>query len=292
MHSKNEQTEHRHTEHTEHTQPKHQHMTVQRHESRHHTHESHHARMATDFRRRFFVSLILMVPILVLSPMIQMFAGVNWRFPGDTYLLFGLSSALFLYGGWPFIKGAREELAAKSPAMMTLISLAIVVAYLYSALTVFYLEGSDFFWELATLLVIMLLGHWIEMRSVMGASKALDALVQLMPEEAHLIQADGETVDKPVSSLQTGDKILVKPGEKIPIDGKIYAGRSSVNEAMITGEATPVEKSPGDEIVGGSINGEGILKFTVSKTGDETFISQVIKLVQKHRRQIQNAAAG
>ena len=260
----------------------HEHMNHDTHGGHNsHDHKGHHAIMVADFRRRFFFSLILMVPILALSPMIQMFAGVNWRFPGDAYLLFGLSSALFLYGGWPFIKGAREELAAKSPAMMTLISLAIVVAYLYSALTVFYLEGSDFFWELATLLVIMLLGHWIEMRSVMGASKALDALVQLMPEEAHLIQADGETIDKPVSSLQTGDQILVKPGEKIPIDGNIYAGRSSVNEAMITGEATPVEKMPGDEVVGGSINGEGILKFTVSKTGEETFISQVIKLVQE-----------
>lgn len=237
--------------------------------------------MATDFRRRFFLSLFLMVPILVLSPMIQMFLAVNWRFPGDSYLLFGLSTALFLYGGWPFIKGSKDELAEKSPAMMTLISLAIVVAYLYSSLTVFFLEGSDFFWELATLLVIMLLGHWIEMRSVMGASRALDALVKLMPEEAHVIHEDGETMDMPVSSLQTGDQILVKPGEKIPIDGDIFAGRSTVNEAMITGEATPVEKLPGDEIVGGSINGEGILKFTVSKTGDETFVSQVIKLVRE-----------
>lgn len=245
-----------------------------------HGHADHHAMMVADFQRRFFFSLILMVPILALSPMIQMFLGVDWRFGGDSYLLFGLSTLLFLYGGWPFIKGSKEELAEKSPAMMTLIGLAITVAYAYSSLTVFILEGSDFFWELATLIVIMLLGHWIEMRSVIGASRALDELVKLMPEEAHVIHEGGETMEMPVSSLKTGDRILVKPGEKIPIDGKVFEGGSSVNEAMITGEANPVDKLAGDEVIGGSINGEGILKFTVSKTGDETFISQVIKLVR------------
>lgn len=261
-----------HTENTEHAD----HAD---HDSQNHT--DHHAMMVADFRRRFFFSIALMVPILVLSPMIQMLLGVDWRFPGDSYLLFGLSTMLFIYGGWPFVKGSKQELAEKSPAMMTLITLAIVVAYVYSSLTIFFIEGSDFFWELATLIVIMLLGHWIEMRSVIGASKALDELVKLMPEEAHVIGEDGETIDQAVSSLKTGDRILVKPGEKIPIDGKIFEGRSSVNEAMITGEVNPVDKEPEDEIIGGSINGEGILKFTVSKTGDETFISQVIKLVRE-----------
>ncbi len=249
------------------------------HES--HDHADHHAMMVADFRRRFFVSIILMVPILALSPMIQTFLGIDWRFPGASYLLFGLSTILFFYGGWPFIKGSKEELKKKSPAMMTLITLAIIVAYVYSSLTVFILEGSDFFWELATLIVIMLLGHWIEMRSVIGASRALDELVKLMPEEAHVIHENGETMDMPVSSLKTGDRILVKPGEKIPIDGMVFEGGSAVNEAMITGEANPVDKTSGDEIIGGSINGEGVLKFTVSKTGDETFISQVIKLVRE-----------
>jgi P-type Cu2+ transporter len=241
----------------------------------------HHAMMVADFRRRFFFSLILMVPILALSPMIQMFLGVDWRFTGDSYVLFGLSSILFLYGGWPFFTGSKDELKEKSPAMMTLIALATIVAYLYSTLTVFVLAGHDFFWELATLLVIMLLGHWIEMRSVIGASRALDELVKLMPETAHVVHEDGETMDMPVAGLQTGDRILVKPGERIPIDGKIYEGGSSVNESMITGEAVPVDKMPGDEVVGGSINGEGVFKFTVSKTGDDTFISQVIKLVRE-----------
>ena len=246
-----------------------------------HDHTDHHAMMVADFRRRFFISIILMVPILALSPMIQMFLGVNWRFPGDSYLLFGLSTIIFLYGGWPFIKGSKDELKEKSPAMMTLITLAIIVAYVYSSLTTFILEGSDFFWELATLIVVMLLGHWIEMRSVMGASRALDELVKLMPEEAHVIQADDSTKDHPVSDLKKGEQILVKPGEKIPIDGVVYAGSSSVNEAMVTGEVTPVDKASGDEIIGGSINGDGILKFKVSKTGDDTFISQVIKLVRE-----------
>ncbi|NLN44972.1 MAG: cadmium-translocating P-type ATPase [Clostridiaceae bacterium] len=207
--------------------------------------------------------------------------GVDWRFTGDSFLLFGLSTILFVYGGWPFIKGSKEELADKSPAMMTLIALAIVVAYVYSSLTTFILEGSDFFWELATLIVVMLLGHWIEMRSVISASRALDELVKLMPEEAHVIHENGETMDMPVSNLKAGDRIFVKPGEKIPIDGKVFEGGSAVNEAMITGEANPVDKKPGDEIIGGSINGEGVLKFAVSKTGDDTFISQVIKLVRE-----------
>lgn len=246
-----------------------------------HDAHDHHALMVADFRRRFFVSLVLMVPILILSPMIQEFLGLDLRFTGDSILLFGLSTVLFIYGGWPFLKGAKDELASKSPAMMTLISLAIVVAFVYSSLTVFFIEGSDFFWELATLLVIMLLGHWIEMRSVMGASRALDELVKLMPEKAHVIQADDSTKDYPVSDLKKDDRILVKPGEKMPIDGLIFEGSSSVNESMVTGEATPVDKAPGDEIIGGSINGDGILKFTVSKTGDDTFISQVIKLVRE-----------
>ena len=184
----------------------------QGHES--HVPVDHHAMMVADFRRRFFFSIILMIPILALSPMIQMFIGVNWHFPGDSYLLFGLSTILFFYGGWPFIKGSKKEISEKSPAMMTLITLAIVVAYVYSSLTIFILEGSDFFWELATLIVIMLLGHWIEMRSVMGASRALDELVKIMPEEAHVIHENGELMDMPIASLKTGSRILVKPGEK------------------------------------------------------------------------------
>jgi len=164
---------------------------------------------------------------------------------------------------------------------MTLITLSITVAYIYSTLTVFFISGEDFFWELATLIVIMLLGHWIEMKSVMGASRALDELVKLMPEEAHKIIGNGEITDIPIEQLKTGDAILVKPGEKIPIDGLVYDGRSAVNESMISGESAPVEKEAGNEVVGGSINGEGILKFKVSRVGAETFLSQVLKLVRE-----------
>ena len=205
----------------------------------------HHAMMVDDFRKRFFISLLITVPILVLSPMIQMFIGMDLRFSGDTYLLLGLSTILYIYGGRPFLTGAKEELEKHNPAMMTLIALAISVAYIYSTLTVFLLKGQDFFWELATLIAIMLLGHWIEMKSVMGASRALEELVKLMPEEAHLITSGRETIDIAVGTLKAGDPVLVKPGEKIPIDGLVFDGRSTVNEAMITGESTPVDKAAG-----------------------------------------------
>jgi Cu2+-exporting ATPase len=165
--------------------------------------------------------------------------------------------------------------------MMMLIALAISVAYFYSTLTVFVLSGSDFFWELATLISIMLLGHWIEMRSVLGASKALEELVKLMPDIAHMIHDNDEIMDHPLSHFKVGDKILVKPGEKIPLDGVIYEGSSSVNESMLTGESIPVEKNSGDEVIGGSINSEGALKIKVLRVGEDTFLSQVVKLVKE-----------
>ncbi len=244
-------------------------------------HHDHHSMMVEDFKKRFLLSLGLTLPILLLSPMIQMFMGVDWRFNGDTYILFGLSTLLFIYGGKPFITGAVDEFKQKSPAMMMLITLAITVAYFYSSLTVFLMKGSDFFWELATLISIMLLGHWIEMKSVLGASKALEELVKLMPDVAHMIHDDGEIMDHPVSHFKVGHKILVKPGEKIPLDGVIYEGDSSVNESMMTGESMPVDKTVGDEIIGGSINGEGVLKFNVKRVGEATFLAQVIKLVKE-----------
>jgi Cu2+-exporting ATPase len=252
------------------------------HES-HEGHEGHrdHEMMVADYKKRFLVSLILMVPILLLSPMIQMFMGVEIRFPGDIYVLFILSAILFLYGGKPFIAGAVSEFKKRSPGMMTLISLAIIVAFVYSSISILFFKGIEFFWELATLIVIMLLGHWIEMKSVMRASRALDELAKLMPEEAHLIQDNGAFMEVPVGKLKNGDRILVKPGEKIPIDGLVYDGKSSVNESMITGESLPVKKELGDEVIGGAINGEGVLKFKVNKTGEETFLSQVIKLVKE-----------
>jgi Cu2+-exporting ATPase len=246
-----------------------------------HSEHDHHAMMVADFRKRFFVSLALTVPILTLSPMIQMFAGLEMRFAGDSYILFALSTVLFVYGGIPFLKGAADELRKKSPGMMTLIALAITVAYAYSALTVFALAGMDFFWELATLIDIMLLGHWIEMRSVMGASRSLEELVKLMPETAHMVMENGETMDMPAKELREGDVVLVKPGEKIPMDGLVLEGSSSVNESMVTGESVPADKKAGDEVIGGSINGEGAIKFKVNRAGENTFLSQVIRLVRE-----------
>ncbi|PKM68942.1 MAG: copper-translocating P-type ATPase [Firmicutes bacterium HGW-Firmicutes-19] len=265
-----------HEVHNEEMQDKHS-----QEDSKHDNHHDHHEMMVEDFRKRFFVSLFVMVPILILSPMIQMFLNVDWRFSGDLMLLFLLSTVLFVVGGKPFLIGSLDELKKKEPAMMTLIAFAITTAYIYSTAAVFLKIGNDFFWELATLIVIMLLGHWIEMKSVMGASNALNELLKLMPEEAHFIQEDGKTAEVLVARLKKGDHILVKPGEKIPIDGIVFEGNSEVNESMITGESVPVVKQKEAEVIGGSINGDGILKFTVSKTGDETFLSQVVRLVKE-----------
>ena len=246
-----------------------------------HGHEDHHAHMVEDFKRRFFISLFITIPILLLSPMIQQFLNVDWRFTGDMYILFALSTFILLYGGMPFLKGAKDELKDRTPAMMTLISLAILVAYVYSTASVFGLAEDNFFWELATLINIMLLGHWIEMRSVMGASKALEELAKLMPSEAHLLNDDGSTTEVEISELKTGQRVLIKPGEKIPVDGQIVDGKSSVDESMLTGESLPVDKSVNEEAIGGSINGEGSLVVSVTKTGDDTYLSQVITLVRE-----------
>jgi Cu2+-exporting ATPase len=259
----------------------------------HEGHHDHHTMMVKDFKRRFLISLVLLVPILTLSPMIQEFIDLNLRFSGDLYILLTLSTVLFIYGGLPFFKGTFEELKQKAPAMMSLIGLAIVVAYIYSAYTVIFQTGQDFFWELSTLISIMLLGHWIEMKSVLGASRALEELLKLMPEEAHVIDQDGHINDISVTQVKVGMILLVRPGEKVPIDGKITEGKSSVNESMLTGESVPVDKSPGDELIGGSINAEGSLKYKVTRIGDETFLSQVIKLVrdaQKTRSKTQRIA--
>jgi len=249
------------------------------HEDGHQGHQGHQD-MVKDFRLRFFISCLLTLPILALSPMIQSFLGFSIRFAGDKYVLFALATVLFVYGGRPFLAGAVKELSKKAPAMMTLIAFAITIAYVYSSLTVFILVGKDFFWELATLIDIMLLGHWIEMKSVMGASMALEELAKLMPDTAHRIGEDGTVSDVPVRELRTGDNVMVRPGEKIPIDGIVYDGVSAVNESVVTGESKPVEKQEGDEVIGGAVNGEGALKFEVSRVGDETFLSQVITLVR------------
>ncbi len=246
-------------------------------------HGDHHQHMVDDFRRRFWVVLVLTVPILALAPLIQGLLGLEeaLAFPGDRYVQFLLASAVYFYGGWPFLKGFAGELRRREPGMMTLIGLAISVAYVYSAAVVFGVAGEVFFWELATLIAVMLLGHWIEMRSVMGASRALEKLVQLMPAEAHRVREDGSTEEVPVDSLHPGDRVLIKPGEKVPVDGTIVEGRTTVNQAALTGESVPIEKGEGDELIGGSVNGEAAVTVQVSKTGEETYLSQVIEMVRQ-----------
>jgi Cu2+-exporting ATPase len=269
-----------HGGHSKHTKHEKQHEDHKEH-MKHKGYVSHHAHMVADFKRRFWVSLIVTIPILLLSPLIQEFLNFELRFSGDYYVVFALASFVFFYGGWPFLKGIFEEIKAKNPGMMTLIALAISVAYFYSSAVVFGLRGKFFFWELATLIDIMLLGHWIEMRSIMGASRALEELAKLMPSEAHLVQADGSTKDVSVDELNVGDRVLVKPGEKMPADGEVVEGATSVNEAMLTGESKPVEKKQGDKIIGGAINGEGSITVEITKTGAASFLSQVIDLVRQ-----------
>jgi len=247
----------------------------------HHNHHDHHKMMVQDFKFRFWWVLGLTIPILALSPMIQEFLGVSWRFTADLYLLFALSTVVYFFGGWPFLSGLFAELKKKQPGMMTLIGLAISVAFIYSTFVVFGLEGNLLFWELATLVGIMLLGHWIEMHSVMSASAALEKLAELLPGQAHRVNEDGSVEDVPVEELQIDDLILIKPGEKIPADGIVIEGKTNVNEAMLTGESLPVEKQKDDEVIGGSVNEEGSITIKIHKTGDESFLSQVIDLVRQ-----------
>jgi len=308
MHSEHEHNKHQHHDHQNLEHHNHDHNSKHNHETHHehsgheghnnHDHDSHgnnghhhsshgghghhdHGGMVDDFKKRFFISLIFTIPILALSPMIQDFTGVDWRFTGDMYILFALSSIVFFYGGWPFITGGIHELKDKNPGMMTLIALAITIAYGYSTLVVFGWEGHQLYWELATLVDIMLLGHWIEMRSVMGASNALEQLVKLMPNEAHRIDDNGQIQDVPLSDLKSNDRVLVKPGEKIPVDGTIIDGKSAIDESMLTGESIPVEKNKGDEVIGGSVNKEGSLTIQVEKTGEDSYLSQVITMVKE-----------
>lgn len=255
------------------------------HQSSSHAHKmhNHHQMMVDDFKKRFWISLLLTIPILLLSPLIQDFLGLGeiLRFRGDTYVLFLLSSSVYFYGGWPFTTGLISEIRSKNPGMMTLIGVAISVAYVYSSAIVFGLAGKPFFWELATLIDIMLLGHWIEMKSVMGAGRALEELSRLMPDTATLVLENGESKIVAIDTLKQDDKVLVKPGEKVPADGIISKGESSLNESMLTGESTPIAKQAGDRVIGGSINGEGSLVISVEKTGKDTFLSGVIKLVKE-----------
>ncbi|WP_353635546.1 heavy metal translocating P-type ATPase (plasmid) [Halobacterium sp. NMX12-1] len=234
------------------------------------------------FRRRFFVSTLLSIPVLLYSEMLQEWLGFSVpAFPGSEWINPVFAVIVFAYGGMPFLQMAVPELKDRSPGMMTLISMAITVAFVYSLASVVFPTQSAFFWELVTLIDIMLLGHWIEMRSVRRASSSLDELAKLMPDTAERITDDGETEEVPVSELSEGDLVLVRPGASVPADGTVEEGDSDVNESMITGESKPVSKEPGDEVIGGTINGDGSLRVRVGATGEETTLAGIMRLVEE-----------
>lgn len=258
------------------------------HEEKHdYTHASnghqHHAGMIADFRKRFYAVLLLTIPIMLLSEMIQHWLNVHISFAGSTYILLLFSSVVFFYGGWPFLKGWWEEMKAKNPGMMTLIGFAITVAYGYSVAVVFGLKGMDFFWELATLILIMLLGHWIEMKSISGASKELELLIHLRPDEAHLVHGE-HIMEVKTASLKINDEILIKPGEKVAADGLVTDGETYLDESMLTGESVPVKKMKGEKVIAGSLNGNGSIRIAVTHSAQESYLSGVIQLVQNAQR--------
>src|SRR3989344_1211132 len=245
----------------------------------HQQHDKHEGHKTESFLRKFWVVLILTLPILVYSELSEKFLG--WaapQFAGSKYFILALGTIMFFYGGWVFIIGAWRELRARLPGMMTLIALAITAAYAFSVFAVFTGQEHTLFWELATLIAVMLLGHWIEMRAVQGAQGALKELAKLLPDTAEVIR-DGKNLTITLSELLEGDVVLVKPGAKVPADGVITEGRSDVNEAIITGESKPVSKNESDEVIAGSINGDGTLKIRITKIGEATFLAGVMRLV-------------
>ncbi|MBI2271269.1 MAG: cadmium-translocating P-type ATPase [Bacteroidetes bacterium] len=280
---------HQHTAHISHSSHEidHSYAKTRYEQDNHHDH----AGMISDFRRRFLVTLIITIPVMLLSEMIQHWFGFRIQFIGSKYALLALSSVVFFYGGYPFLKGLADELKKGAPGMMTLIGVAITVAYAYSVAIVFGLQGMDFFWELCTLILIMLLGHWIEMKSIAGASRELELLVQLMPSNAHMIHGS-HIMEVKTDSLKEGDLILIKPGENIAADGTITEGESYVNESMLTGESIPVKKQKGDKVIAGSINGvitgsengSGSLKVSVSHASKDSYLSRVIKLIDEAQK--------
>ena len=247
-----------------------------------HTDHTGHEQM---FRRRFWVSLVLSLPVIVFSEFVQdTFGYTAPTFPGSTWITPVLSVIIFAYGGVPFLSMARTELTNREPGMMLLISLAITVAFVYSIASLFLPGTTPFFWELVTLIDIMLLGHWMEMRSVRQASGALGELAKLMPDTAERVTDSGEVEEVATSELVEGDILLVRPGASVPADGEVVEGESSVDESMITGESRPVAKEPGEEVVAGTVNQDGSLRVRVTKTGDETALAGIMRLVEEAQR--------
>lgn len=275
---------HHHTNHSDHVSKKgtgevhtepHSHKSPQEFAA-HDEHAGHHTQ---DFLKRFWICVILTLPVVALSPMIQHWMGLEWAFTGDKYILLVLGSVIYVYGGWPFLTGMVKEFRNRVPGMMTLVAVAVTTAWTYSTAVVFGLPGMDFFWELATLIDIMLLGHWLEMKSQMAASRALETLVQLLPSRVH-VEINGTVTEISLKELHTGQVVIVLPGEKIPADGKVLEGSSYVNESMLTGESVPVKKEKATKVIGGSVNGDGMLKVRVTGTGENSYLNKVIGMVQ------------
>jgi len=233
------------------------------------------------FRNRFIVCALLTLPVLYLAEPVQQLLGYRPpAVPGLEWVSPALTTVIYLYGGLVFVRGGLAEVAARRPGMMTLVGLATTVAYAYSLAVALGLPGMPFYWELATLIDVMLLGHWLEMLAVQGASRVLEELASILPQTAHVV-TDGQVVDVPAAELRPGVVVLVRPGEQVPADGVVVEGSSSVNEAFLTGESRPVPKQVGDEVAAGSINGEGALKIRVTRTGEDTAVSQVMRLVRE-----------
>ena len=284
MMDKENKTKHHHDMHHDYD---HEHMNHGEHNHDHHNHSGHGdhghgghgAHMMADFKQRFWVVLVLSIPLAIIAPMLMHLFGYHIDFTGQGLLEFGLATIVFFYGGKPFLSHAWHELKSGVPGMMMLISLAIVAAYVYSVLTTFFISGMNYYFELASLILIMLAGHYIEMKAQMSAGNAVESLAKLLPSDAEVIHEDGSTSEVKVDQLKKGDRIFIRPGAKIPIDATVYEGHSEVDESMLTGESVPVLKEADAKIVGGAINGDGILKATVTKTGTDTYLAQIINLV-------------
>lgn len=279
MDGSKKETHSHHGHHQHHDHKKHSHHSEDHSHHSHSSYDKHEGHHTHDFLKRFWVSLIITVPILLLLEMIQHWFGFTIAFPGDKYVLLTLGTIIYIYGGMPFLKGMVGEIKAKAIGMMTLVAIAITVAYVYSVAVALGLKGMDFFWELATLIVIMLLGHWLEMRSTMAASRALQSLVALLPNDV-TVERNGEAIKIKLEDLKNGETIIIKPGEKIPADGTIVDGVSYVNESMLTGESVPVKKEKDGKVIAGSINGEGALRVTATGVGKDSYLNKVINLVQ------------
>lgn len=233
-----------------------------------------------DFRRRFLVTLPFVLLIVALSPIVEKWLGFSVVFGGKEVAMFLIGTFIFFYGGWPFFMASRGELSRKNPAMMTLVAFAITAGYTFSAAATFVFPGESLYWEISTLISVFLLGHWMEMMAVRGATGALAELAKLIPPSAHLVK-DGDIVDVHTGQLLIGDRVLIKPGEKVPVDGMVVDGASSVNESMMTGESKPVAKKTGDHVIGGTINQDGSLTVEVSKIGADTALAQIMKLIRE-----------